>query len=231
MARTDGSRGIQTEVGRAISHLLNVHIAYLLLFIMLIFWLNGSKLWGPYWEEQTALAYMLMMALALSYSSGAVKGKLWLSQVTIADGVKSLVVGFFVGWAVVIMLYSTLFSGSVRTIAADAVAPAIVLTVFYVALVEETIFRGILKEWIGHVRFSWVPLGAVIISGMFAIMHYAVYAGALMPLWWAFVMGLAFFYFTKFPIGGGKTVGVPGSIGFHAAYNLCVLGVLTGGIV
>jgi hypothetical protein len=211
--------------------LTNLHVAVPLMFIMIFLWLNGSEMWGATWEAQTAEAYIIMFGfvLAITFRSKLI----WLNKTNLKEGVMNFWIGFLMMFAGMVVLSQYLMKGSFdATISSTAVYPAIAITAFYVAPVEETIFRGVLKEYFKGLKLYFVPLGIILTSGAFAITHYAVYGGVGMSLLWAFIMGCVFYLLTEFkPSKRFGQLGVPGAIGAHACYNLFILGILSGGIV
>jgi len=213
----------RNDLERFLSSLTNKTVAIPLMFVMLFLWMNGSAIWGAYWEESTALAYIIMFGFVFAVSQ---KNSLtWLSQLKFGDGLKNFSIGFMLMFAGMIGLDYAL-GGSIggASISTVAVWPAIAITALFVAPVEESIFRGVLREYFKGWRLWYLPLGVIITSILFAITHYAVYGGALNSMIWAFAMGCVFYYMATWK-------GVAGSTGSHTAYNLFVLGILSGGIV
>lgn len=204
--------------------LTNRTLAVPLMFVMILLWLNGSALWPGTWESSTALAYIVMFSFAFSIGLAQKNSLMWLTRLRFGEGIKNFWMGFMVMFAGMIGMDYALGGGMGGSIAQSAVWPTIAITALFVAPVEEMIFRGILKDYFAGWKLYWLPLGIIITSAMFAITHYAVYGGAVMSLWWAFVMGCVFYMIATWK-------GVPSSTGAHTAYNLFVLGVLSGGIV
>ena len=203
--------------------LTNRTIAIPLMFAMLFLWLNGPKIWGATWEGNTALAYIIMFSFALGVSQKS--SLVWLTRLKVSDGIRNFWIGFLLMFAGLIGMNYALGGGmGSATISKAAVWPAIAITALFVAPVEETIFRGILKEYFAGWKLWILPLGIIITSVLFAITHYAVYGGALFSMVWAFIMGCVFYVMANWK-------GVPSSTGAHTAYNLFVLGILSGGIV
>lgn len=220
------------DLGGFLSRLTNLHIGVPFLFCMIFLWLNGAYHWGAYWETTTALAYIIMFAAVLSIRTS--RSQIWVTKVSFKDGALNFWLGFILMFAGLIVANTYLLDGALssNTIVSSAVYPMLFLTVFFVAPVEETIFRGVLRDYFKDLRFRWLPLGILITSGAFAIMHQAVYQGEVMSLWWAFIMGCVFYLAVSFkPSKTRAALGVPGAIGMHSCYNLFVLGILSGGIV
>jgi hypothetical protein len=220
-----------TDLSAFLKRLTNLHIAIPLMFVMIFLWLNGESIWGANWETNTALAYIIMFAFVLAITQKS--SLVWLSKTHLKEGVMNFWVGFLMMFAGMVVLSQFLMKGSfTASISQAAVYPAIAITAFYVAPVEETIFRGVLKEYMKGWKLYFIPLGIILTSAAFAVTHYAVYGGVASSLWWAFLMGCVFYLGTEFkPSRKMGPLGVPGAIGMHTAFNLVVLGVLTGGIV
>jgi len=215
-----------------LKRLTNLHVAVPLMFVMLFLWLNGESIWGANWETNTALAYIIMFGFVLGITRNS--SLIWLTKTNLREGVMNFWIGFLLMFAGMIVLSQYLLKGSfgIATIASAAVYPSIAITAFYVAPVEETIFRGVFKEYLKGWKLYFLPLGIILTSAGFAVTHYAVYGGATLSLFWAFVMGCVFYLMTDFkPSRKMAQLGVPGAIGAHACYNLFILGILSGGIV
>ena len=198
--------------------------------LMLFLWINGEAWWGPYWEMQTAEAYILMMILALLAAAKMKEAQFM--DFKVLPATLALWTAFLMSFAALLIVDRVLFEGQLKgpMLAGAALYPTFFLHAFFVAPVEETIFRGMLKEYTKGWRLYFVPLSPVVTSACFAIFHVNVYGGQVMSLWWAFIMGIIFFYVTELRIWRNKgKLGVPGSIGAHLCYNLFVLGAMTVG--
>ena len=220
------------DLNAFLKRLTNLHVAVPLMFVMLFLWLNGESIWGANWETNTALAYIIMFGFVLGMTRNS--SLIWLTKTNLKEGVMNFWIGFLMMFAGMIVLSQYVLKGSFDniTISQAAVYPTIAITAFFVAPVEETIFRGVLKEYFKDWRLYFLPLGIILTSAGFAFMHYAVYGGAVMSLWWAFLMGCVFYLGTNFkPSRKMAALGVAGAIGMHLCYNLFILGVLSGGIV
>ena len=231
MAYENIGRQATGDVAQFFRRFTNFTIAVPLMFVMIFLWLNGQAIWGPYWETNTALAYIIMFAFVIAVTQKS--SLLWLTKLRVTDGVKNFWVGFLVMFAGLIGLNYALGGvvGS-NTISSSAVYPQIALTALFVAPVEETIFRGVLKEYFKGWRLWIIPMGIIVTSALFSVTHYAVYGGNPLSMWWAFLMGGVFYLMTMFkPSKTNGPLGVPGSIGAHTCYNLFILGILAGGIV
>lgn len=224
---------VSGELGLFIRRLSNASLGVPLMFIMLFLWLNGAAIWGAYWETSTALAYLIMFSIVFSVGMAQKNQLIWLNKLRLSDGVKNFWIGFLMMFAGLIVLNQFILKGNLsgNTIVSAAVYPSIALTALFVAPVEETIFRGVLKEYFKGWRFI-IPLGLILTSVLFAITHYAVYGGQVMSLWWAVVMGGVFYVITDLKLGKtSNKLGVPASIGAHTCCNLFILGILSGGFI
>jgi len=231
MAYENVGRRATGEFGEFFRRFTNFTIAVPLMFIMIFLWLNGNAIWGAYWETNTALAYIIMFAFVIAVTQKS--SMLWLTKLRVTDGLKNFWVGFLVMFAGLIGL-NYILGGAIgsNTIVSSAVYPQIALTALFVAPVEETIFRGVLKEYFKGWRLWVIPMGIIVTSALFSITHYAVYGGNPLSLWWAFLMGGVFYLMTMFkPSKSRGPLGVPGAIGAHTVCNLFILGILAGGIV
>jgi len=234
MAYTYGEkRRASDDIHSFVHRLTNLHLAIPLMFVMIFLWLNGTDLWGGYWEANTAFAYLAMFGFVVAMTRNS--SLVWLTKMSLSDGMLNFWMGFIVMFAGLIVANQFILQNSLTpssAIVSSAVYPAIAITAIFVAPVEETIFRGVLKEYMKGWRLYFIPLGIIITSALFAITHYAVYRGQVMSIWWAFLMGGVFYLFTNFkPLKTRGPLGVPGSIGAHACYNLFILGILSGVIV
>ena len=224
---------VSGELSSFISRLSNASLAVPLMFVMLFLWLNGTALWGAYWETSTALAYLIMFSIVFGVGMAQKNQIIWLTKLKMSVGMRNFWIGFLLMFAGLIAINQFVLKGNLsgNQISISAVYPQIALTALFVAPVEETIFRGVLKDYFANWRFI-IPLGLVLTSVLFAITHYAVYGGQVMSLWWAVVMGGIFYLLTDLKLGRGQDkLGVPASIGAHTCYNLFVLGILSGGII
>lgn len=208
--------------------LTNGKVAIPLWFGMFFLWLNGAYWWPEAWEGQTALAYILMFTFTLAITKD--KLSLWVHQTSVTQGAMHFLIGFVLMLTGLMVLDQFVFSGSIAgdSVSSLAFYPIIFLTIFFVAPVEETMFRGVMPEYFKKMHLWAIPLAPLITSAAFAVTHVMVYQGNLMSIQWAFVMGLVFYGVSRYAFLKGRKLGVPGSTGAHAAYNLFVLGILTG---
>jgi membrane protease YdiL (CAAX protease family) len=208
--------------------LTNGKVAIPLWFAMFFLWLNGSYWWPSAWEGQTALAYILMFTFTLAVTKD--KLSMWVHSTSLTQGAVSFLLGFLLMFTGLLVMDTYVFNGTVSGAGISIVSfyPVLLLTMFFVAPVEETMFRGVMPEYFKGWHLWAIPLAPVITSAAFAVTHIFAYQGAVMSLQWAFVMGLVFYGVSRYSLFKGQRLGVPGSTGAHAAYNLFVLGVLTG---
>ncbi len=200
--------------------------------VMLFLLINGGYYWGGRWDSQTAMVYVLMFSFAVCVTFAAGYRKLWLMNMTFSDALASFWVGFLIGVAVCLVANAYLFGGALAgQVDVSTIYPEIFLTVFFVAFTEETIFRGVLKEAFKGWRLGPFPLALIIPSALFSMFHESAYNGQTYPLFIAFVLGIVLYLVTEIRIGRDssgkpKKLGVPGSAGFHTAFNLMVLGII-----
>lgn len=97
-------------------------------------------------------------------------------------------------------------------------------TIFFVAPVEELIFRGVLPGELAT-REPWkrVPVLLIATQGLFAVFHFAAYGGWGFAMVMAFALGMVWVY-------ASRRWTLWFTMGSHAAYNLLVLGILSGGL-
>jgi hypothetical protein len=238
MAYSYPKQANQGSLGGFIKGFTNLHVGVILAFSMIFLWLNGRALWGSGWinspvgnGDQLALAYVVMFGFAMAFTQR--NSLMWLSKVTLKEGVLNFWIGFMMMFAGMIVLSQYLMKGSFGAqISSYKVYPSIALTAIFVAPTEETIFRGILKDYFKGLKLYFVPVGIIVTSALFAITHYAVYGGVVMSLVWAFIMGAIFYLATDFkPSKRMAPLGIAGAIGMHFCYNIFILGILTGGII
>ena len=137
MSSTSGIRNLYQKVSRA-----NVGVP--LLFVMLLLWINGVHWWGPYWEESTALAYIIMMLVALRTAEMTKNRRWWLSSANIVRSFLNFWVVFLAAFAVMLLADLYVFGGELAGVglASAAIYPTFALHAFFVAPVEESLFRG-----------------------------------------------------------------------------------------
>ncbi len=215
-----------------VTKIRNVPSVVVLFGTMLFLLINGAYFWGGMWDSQTAIVYTLMFAFAVSVSYAAGYRKLWLMNMTFSEAFVNFWIGFIMGVALCLVANAYLFGGALSgQVDVSTIYPEIFLTVFFVAFVEETIFRGVLKEAFKGWRLGPLPLALLIPSALFSLYHDSAYNGQAYPLFIAFVLGMVLYVVTEIPVGRNsqgkpRKLGVPGSAGFHVAFNLMVLGII-----
>lgn len=234
MAYPNTQRSVGSDLSALANKISSIPLVLVLFGAMLFFFLNGTYYWGAFWDSQVALVYIIMFtfAIAVTYSVGY--KHLWISKTKFSDGVLNFWIGFLIGTAGCIVADVYLFGGSLAgtwTVSSGPIYPAIILTVLFVAIVEETIFRGVLKEALKKWKLFSLPLGAVITAALFAVFHTQADLGSASQLWFVFILGLILYAITEIPMGKDalgklKKLGVPGSTGVHASFNLFVVGIL-----
>ena len=225
----------QPSVGNDLSALANkirtIPLVIVLFGAMLFFFLNGTYYWGRFWDSQIALVYILMFTFAVAVTYAVGYKSLWISKTKFSDGILNFWIGFLIGTAGCLAANVYLFGGNLAgnwTATNGPIYPAIILTVLFVAFVEETIFRGVLKEALKAWKLYSIPLGIFSTAAIFAVFHTQADLGSASQLWMVFLLGILLYVITEIPLGKGKKLGVPGSSGVHASFNLFVLGILPG---
>ena len=98
-------------------------------------------------------------------------------------------------------------------------------TIFLVAPCEELIFRGIIPGIVKlYEPFKKIPIFLIGSQGVFAIFHVAAYGGVSAAMIPTFILGIILVY-------AAQKYSLYFTMGCHAAYNMCLLGIMTGGIL
>jgi membrane protease YdiL (CAAX protease family) len=182
--------------------------------------INAVALWGPDWPSEGALIYIALEAIFLGWL-----GQSFLPRESVLRGLFLWILGFILTWAAVYALFTYGFGYKWPSLPAAQAAPLLFYTIFFVAPVEELIFRGVLPAEVeGREPWKRVPVLLLASQGLFAVFHFAAYGGwAPVPMALAFILGVVWVY-------ASKRWTLFFTMGSHAAYNLLVLGILSGGI-
>ena len=206
-----------------------VVVAQLFLFV------TGAYLWGPEWPYDGALLYILMVVGALGIAMYTVqrvpeaqRRAYWARLVPTAPvlhGVAFWFVGFWLTYAVVLGTFELALGYDWPTITPSMATVMLFFTVFFVAPTEELLFRGVLPN-LNEERYvlGKVPLILVMSQVVFALFHYAAYGGIGSAMVITFALGLIWVF-------AARRWSLYATMGSHTAYNLCVLGVLSGGVL
>lgn len=195
--------------------------------------LSVMQLWyllnytGEGFSQQAAFIYIIIPVVFLAYS---MLGKSVIEDIKLMNVAFFGVLGFFMAWAFVLMVYGNYLGIEFGTVSQSAVNGTITMQVLFVAPSEELAFRCILPQYLASKfkpSYRWLALLIPQIS--FAIFHYGVYSGEWSNMGIALIFGcvLMVAYNTKL---FGEKLGLGFCIGAHSAYNLTLEGVLSGGI-
>jgi hypothetical protein len=179
-------------------------------------------------SQSVALIYILIPVVLLAYS---MLGKAVLEELKLIYTLIFAFLGFVAAWAFTLIVLGSYLGMSFGTIATTAVSGTIVMQCLFVAPSEELAFRFILPQYLKskfRTHLKWLAL--IIPQVSFALFHFGVYSGDWTNMAISFLFGctLMVLYGCKFL---GERLGLGFCIGAHAAYNLVLLGVLSGGFV
>jgi len=203
--------------------LMRVPFIFYLIAIAVYFWVNGPAHF-PDWETTYGpliLPYIVMMLAFFVWSKTRQS-----IDTPSSLALPAFVMGFIATWIIFELLnLAGLFE--ITKASYSALLPLIIIQVCVVATAEEVIFRGVMLSYLKVLGI----LGIIIQALLFAVWHFYAYGADLNvglatipfgPLIFAFIMGVILGVVTL-----KKELGLPAAIGIHAAYNLCILGVLT----
>ena len=222
--REDGAYALAVELPL----LPLVVLAQLFLFVA------GGYLFGPEWPHDGALLYILMVlgALALAqYTASTVpaaeRREYWdrlVPTAPVLQGLAHWAVGFMVTWALILVLFEVVLGYDWPLIASSTALVMLYFTAFFVAPSEEVLFRGVLPNLnVERYVLGRIPLILILSQVVFALFHIAAYGGVGSPMVVTFGLGLIWVFIAR-------RLSLYATMGSHAAYNLCVLGVLSGGV-
>lgn len=228
----DLTRGLPPDVPRSWLALLLVAQAALILL--------GSKFFGRSWPADIAMFYLILAFIPLmlddSFKKELLRGTL-----------REYAIKFTFGFLVTLLIFWGLMVEVLHfpraSIAYSTVWPMITLQAFFVAPVEELFFRGWLTRVVDPKGTTWrlyagVSLGQIVAAATFSTFHFAAYGTesaapyiitfSLAIVWtWASRLEAGFPFHTN----GRRPLGIPFTIGSHLAWNLCAMGILTGGVL
>jgi|GEM_PF-4224145 len=213
--------------------LIGLPLFPLLVLAQLFLFVTGAYLFGPEWSSDGALLYIAMVlgALALAqYALGAVpeerraayRARL-VPTAPVLEGAAQWWAGFLVTYAVVLVLFELVMGYDWPAIAPTTALVMVYFTVFFVAPSEELLFRGVLPNLHVERYVLGVPVLLVASQAVFALFHMAAYGGLGVSMFVTFGLGMVWVF-------AARRLSLYATMGSHAAYNLCVLGVLTGGV-
>lgn len=180
----------------------------------------SSYLTGLEW--QVAITYMI---IPMGFSLYSARTLTAVRSITVKDVLLYSQMAFWGTLPLVYGLYSVVLGVPMGTTGKDVLWGTIITQVLFVAPSEELAFRYIIPGWVSRMlgKDSFL-LTAIITAGIFSFMHLSAYSANVTSLAIAFIVGLCWaLVYRRFGIGA--------TIGSHAAYNLLVAGILTGGVV
>lgn len=187
---------------------------------------------GEGFSREVAMAYIIIpfvLLTAYSIDRATFGKKINLDRFTILRLVFHGFLGFMVTWAFMLIVYGQFLGVQFGTVPATAVWGAVLTQVLYVACSEELAFRYILPTYLREKFPKAKYLPNVLAAASFAFFHSAAYGGNYRSMALAFIVGLVWTFLYQFKLNGQK-LGLGFTIGSHAAYNLTLVGVLSGGI-
>src|SRR3990172_3606647 len=226
------TRGLPPAVPRSWLSLLLVAQAALLV--------NGRSLVGREFDTGIATFYLLFGFIPLILDDQL---KRELLRGTVREYVIKLVFGFLGTLVVFWLVFLEILQLPVGKIAYSSVLPMVVLQAMYVAPMEELFFRGYLTRLFDPKGRTWrlyasITLGQLLAAATFSGFHYAAYgSSSLAPFLITFALAVGWTFLSRLEAGwpfhsqGRRALGIPFTIGSHLAWNLCVLGILTGGVL
>jgi membrane protease YdiL (CAAX protease family) len=197
----------------------------------LYFYINFQ---GEGFSREVGLAYIIIPpVLLIAYITDRLvfKKPITLDKLRLFPTIMAGFIGFLVTWAFVLLVYGQLLGVQFGDVPATAVWGTVLTQVLFVACSEELAFRYIVPTYLAEKfpRKHAKLIAAVLSSAAFASFHMAAYGGNYQSLLLAFMVSLVWFIAYNIPFLGDK-LGLGFTIGSHAAYNLCLAGVLAGNI-
>jgi hypothetical protein len=181
----------------------------------------------------SALLYILMPVAFFTY---ALAGKVRLEELRLLGVLVFAILAFLISWGLTLALFGIVWEFTFPEVAASAMVGTIIMQVLFVAPSEELVFRFVLPQYfLGKFKASYAWFALLIPQISFGLYHWAAYRGDWVSIAVAVVFGIvmmAAYYVRINPNWGlGNKLGLGFCIGAHAAYNLVIYGVLSGGIV
>lgn len=197
----------------------NFTVLIVYVFIAFFFLINGEALLSPHWGTAWTLTILIYMIGVSSFVLAADKlPKKYKDQESpIFDSLIGIGLAFIISWVVFLVLHDLgLYFTSVSSMPVDRIPANLIFQLVIVASSEELIFRGAIFGFL-YAQYGWFSayFGSSLI---FALFHYAAYAGDLNATVVAFLMGLVLAY-----VCDRWNIGV--SIGLHWGYNCYITGV------
>jgi membrane protease YdiL (CAAX protease family) len=219
-------------------HMLKASAFYPGLFlIQLMILVMGESLWGiDKWVSITYIALGLGMAYALSYKITDIENfpikydplshNTKLGRRTVVIQASYYLFSFVITWtAMLVAVYYGLIVN--QEIMVGQATGLFIMNVCLVSPTETMVFHGMIpdrlkKYFKGYRHQRMIYYG--ISQGIFAIFHFAVQQGNIYTLGTTMVFGCIFLYIAE-------NYGLASAMGAHTAWNLVVLGILSGGLI
>lgn len=189
---------------------------------------------GAGFSPQVAQWYTLFMVAFLAV---AMASKVRLEELRLLGTLFMAMFGLVLSWAVTLGLYGVAWGFDFPEVSAVTVRGIMVMQILFVAVSEEFVFRYTLPQiFQAKFRREYRWLALLIPQVSFGLYHWAAYGGDWVSMVVAMVFGCLLMYAYYIPITGkwaawlGPRLGLGFCIGVHAAYNLVLLGVLSGGV-
>jgi hypothetical protein len=205
-----------------------MRLGELLFFIQLFILISNGYLFpNAELSWQVCITYMLIPIGFMIYSK---RNEQLVQNVPLYRSLVFGLLGFWVTFALVIVVYGLIFRLEFGTVAQDAVWSTIALQAIFVAPCEEIAFRLIMPEWLKSIFPKNMWFVAIILSQVaFSLFHLNAYSGGYFSLLLAFIVGMIWVTTSRLEVDG-KPIGIGMTIGSHMCYNLILTGVLVGNI-
>lgn len=228
------SRGLPPSVPRPWLSVLLMAQAGLVVF--------GNELLGRPFPKDIAQFYLMFALIPLILDD---KYKHELLKQPIREYAIKFILGFLgtlmVFWLVLLQVLHL----PVGTIAESAVMPMLALQALFVAPVEELVFRGFAPRLMDPKGETWriyagVTVGAVLAALFFSGFHFGAFGrDNAFPYVITFVLAIVWTVMSQVQTasrvfhsdGRRRPMGIAFTAGSHLAWNACVLGILTGGVL
>jgi membrane protease YdiL (CAAX protease family) len=183
-------------------------------------------------DQSTAFFYIMFWVAFLAVG---VASKAKLEELRLLGTLFFAFVGLIACWAVTLYLYGVVWEVDFPEVSQVNLWGLVIMQVLYVAVSEEFVFRYALPQILMAKFKNW--LAFLIPQITFALYHMAAYQGDWDSIIIAFIFGCVMMFCYRIPIKSpvwsrylGPRLGYGFCVGCHAAYNLVLLGVLSGGI-
>lgn len=200
-----------------------------LIIAQLFYYINFQ---GEGFSREIALAYIIIPVALMAYYTmdhQIYKRPVTLDRFSLTRTIFHGLIGFMLTWVFMLWVYGYLLGVQFSSIPATAVWGTVLTQVLFVACSEELAFRYIIPAYLREKfpKAKYIPM--LLAAASFAVFHSAAYDGNYRSMGLAFLVGLVWLFLYNVKLDGHK-LGLGFTIGSHAAYNLTLVGVLSGGI-